>query len=62
MGRLVPDAAGLGDVIVAPATPPGTSALAVVRFSGPHGTTLPVVRRLAPDLPDGLLPREARLT
>jgi tRNA modification GTPase len=62
MGRLVPDAAGVGDVVVAPATPPGTSALAVVRFSGPRGTTLPLVRRLVPDLPEKLRPREARLS
>jgi tRNA modification GTPase len=62
MGRLVPDAAGAGDVIVAPATPPGTSALAVVRLSGPRGKTLPVVRQLVPDLPERLCPREALLS
>jgi tRNA modification GTPase len=62
VGRLVADATGTGDVVVAPSTPPGTSALAVVRLSGPRGTTLPVVRRLVPDLPDPLRPREARLS
>ena len=61
MGRLVPDAAGTGDVVVAPATPPGTSALAIVRLSGPRGTALPVARRLVPGLPDEIRPREARL-
>ncbi|HEX7580401.1 MAG TPA: tRNA uridine-5-carboxymethylaminomethyl(34) synthesis GTPase MnmE [Thermoanaerobaculia bacterium] len=47
---------------MAPATPPGTSALAVVRLSGPRGVTLPVVRQLVPDLPERLRPREARLS
>lgn len=47
---------------MAPATPPGTSALAVVRLSGPRGTTFPIVRRLVPDLPERLHPREARLS
>lgn len=47
---------------MAPATPPGTSALAVVRLSGPRGMTLPVVRQLVPDLPERQRPREARLS
>ena len=46
---------------MAPATPPGSSALAVVRLSGPPGVTLEIARRLVPDLPDEPRPREARL-
>jgi tRNA modification GTPase len=61
VGRLVADASGTGDVVVAPATPPGSSALAVVRLSGPRGVTLPLARRLFPDLPEEVGPREARL-
>ncbi len=49
-------------MVVAPATPPGTSALAVVRLTGPAGKTVRVVRRFAPDLPDPLPPRAARLS
>lgn len=60
MGALVGDALGTGDVIVAPATPPGTSALAVVRLSGPPGRTLDVARRLAAGLPERPSPRRAR--
>lgn len=51
MRGLVADAGGACDVIVAPATPPGTSALAVVRLTGPPGRTLRVARALAPALP-----------
>src|SRR5512135_2329657 len=49
------------DVLVAPATPPGVSALAVVRLTGPAGTTRAVARRLAPDFPAEPLPRQALL-
>ena len=49
------------DVLVAPATPPGVSALAVVRLTGPAGTTRAVARRLAPDFPAEPLPRRALL-
>lgn len=45
-------------MIVAPATPAGVAALAVVRLSGPAGETLRVARRLAPTLP--LAPEPAR--
>ena len=55
------DAGRLADVIVAPATPPGTSALAIVRMSGPAGATQRVARRLAPGLPRELIPRRAQL-
>lgn len=60
MGALVGDALGTGDVIVAPATPPGTSAIAVVRLSGPPGRALAVARRLAAGLPERPSPRRAR--
>ena len=49
------------DVLVAPATPPGVSALAVVRLTGPAGRTLAVARLLAPDFPADAEPRHARL-
>ncbi len=49
------------DVLVAPATPPGVSALAVVRLTGPAGTTRAVARRLAPDFPAEPMPRQALL-
>ena len=49
------------DVLVAPATPPGVSALAVVRLTGPPGRTMAVSRRLAPDFPADAEPRLARL-
>ena len=63
MGALVADAARDGDVIVALATPPGVSALAVVRLSGPPGRTLPVAARLVPQLGASPEPRRAqRLT
>ncbi len=39
MARLVADPDREGDVLVAPATPPGASALAVVRLTGPAGLT-----------------------
>ena len=50
-----------GDVLVAPATPPGASALAVVRLTGPSGATREVARRLAPDFPAEPPPRRALL-
>ncbi len=52
MGALVADREGTGDVIVAPATPPGASALAIIRLSGPPGAALAVARRLVPSLPE----------
>jgi tRNA modification GTPase len=61
MGALVADPGRQGDVIVAPATPPGVSALAVIRLSGPAGATLAVARRLAPRLPAAPRARSARL-
>ena len=61
MGALVSDREMSGDVIVAPATPPGASALAVVRFSGPAGAALAVARKLAPSLPEKPSPRHALL-
>jgi tRNA modification GTPase len=61
MARLVADPDRGGDVVVAPATPPGVSALAVVRLTGPPGLTLAVARRIAPHLPDAPRPREATL-
>jgi tRNA modification GTPase len=61
VGSLVADRERRADVIVAPATPPGVSALAVVRLSGPAGTTLAVARKLAPSLPVRPEARRARL-
>ncbi len=61
MARLVADPDRGGDVVVAPATPPGVSALAVVRLTGPPGLTLAVARRIAPRLPQEPRPREAVL-
>ena len=61
MARLVADPDRGGDVVVAPATPPGVSALAVVRLTGPPGLTLAVARRIAPLLPEEPRPREAAL-
>jgi tRNA modification GTPase len=61
VGSLVADRERRSDVIVAPATPPGVSALAVVRLSGPTGATLAVARRLLPSLPRAPAPRRARL-
>ena len=52
-------AESLLDTIVAPATPPGRSALAVVRISGPRARD--VIRALAPGLPDPPAPRRATL-
>jgi len=52
VGALVADREGTGDVIVAPATPPGVSALAIVRLSGPPGAALAVARRMVPSLPE----------
>lgn len=60
MGALVADAAGDADVLVALATPPGVSALAVVRLTGPAGQTLRVAARLAPELGLAPAPRVAR--
>ncbi len=53
---------GAGDVIVAPATPPGVSALAVVRLSGPRGAVVPLVLRFAPGLGANPRPRELHRT
>ena len=50
-----------GDVLVAPATPPGVSALAVVRLTGRPAETRAVARRLAPDFPAEPSPRRALL-
>ncbi|MGZ5431156.1 MAG: tRNA uridine-5-carboxymethylaminomethyl(34) synthesis GTPase MnmE, partial [Thermoanaerobaculia bacterium] len=61
MARLVADPDRGGDVVVAPATPPGVSALAVVRLTGPPGQTLAVARRIAPRLAEEPRPREAAL-
>jgi tRNA modification GTPase len=49
------------DVLVAPATPPGVSALAVVRLTGRPAETRAVARRLAPDFPADPVPRQALL-
>ena len=61
MSPLVGDRERGSDVLVAPATPPGVSALAVVRLTGPAGRVLAVARRLAPDFPAEPRPREALL-
>jgi tRNA modification GTPase len=61
MARLVPDPDREGDVLVAPATPPGASALAVVRLTGPAGATRRVARQIARRLPEEPRPREAAL-
>ena len=61
MSPLVGDPARGGDVLVAPATPPGASALAVVRLTGPPGPTRAIARRLAPDFPTDAEPRRALL-
>ena len=61
MAPLVADPDRGGDVVVAPATPPGVSALAVVRLTGPSGVTLAVARRIAPHLAEAPHPREATL-
>ncbi|MFI5197901.1 MAG: tRNA uridine-5-carboxymethylaminomethyl(34) synthesis GTPase MnmE [Thermoanaerobaculia bacterium] len=61
MARLVADPDRGGDVLVAAATPPGASALAVVRLTGPAGATLAIARRIAPRLPEAPRPREAVL-
>jgi|SRR5271169_441602 len=61
MAPLVADPDRGGDVVVAPATPPGVSALAVVRLTGPSGVTLAVARRIAPRLAEAPRPREATL-
>lgn len=61
MARLVPDPDREGDVLVAPATPQGVSALAVVRLTGPAGATLRVARRIARRLPVHPPPRLAAL-
>jgi tRNA modification GTPase len=49
----------LDDTIVAPATPPGRGALAIVRISGPE--TRRMLGRIAPGLPPDLAPRHAYL-
>lgn len=59
MSPLVGDRARGDDVLVAPATPPGVSALAVVRLTGPVGKTRAVARRLAPDFPADAVTRRA---
>ncbi len=61
MARLVADPDRGGDVVVAPATPPGVAALAVVRLTGPSGRTLAVARRIAPGVGERPRPREAGL-
>ena len=61
MARLVADPDRGGDVLVAPATPPGVSALAVVRLTGPPGATRRVARQIARRLPEEPRPREAVL-
>jgi tRNA modification GTPase len=61
MAPLVADPDRAGDVVVAPATPAGVSALAVVRLTGPPGLTLAVARRIAPRLAERPRPREAAL-
>jgi tRNA modification GTPase len=61
MSPLAGDRERGGDVLVAPATPPGVSALAVVRLTGPAGETRRVARRLAPELPEEPEPRRALL-
>ncbi|MBT8398262.1 MAG: tRNA uridine-5-carboxymethylaminomethyl(34) synthesis GTPase MnmE [Gemmatimonadetes bacterium] len=48
------------DTIVAVGTPPGPSALAVVRLSGPDA--IPIVTRLCPGLPRSPEPRKVHLT
>src|SRR5438046_1422586 len=55
----MPDSSFL-DTIVAPATPAGRSALAILRLSGPLARS--VLRRLAPELPDPLPARRPRPT
>lgn len=59
MGALVADRDRTADVIIAPATPPGASALAIVRLSGPPGAACAVARRLVPALPERPEPRRA---
>jgi tRNA modification GTPase len=59
MAALVPDRDRSGDVIVAPATPPGVSALAIVRLSGPPGAAVAVARAVAPALRGNPEPRRA---
>ncbi len=54
-----PDPFSLEGTIVAPATPPGRSALALLRLSGP--SAIAIVRKVAADLPDPLPPRHPTL-
>jgi len=61
MSPLAGDRERGGDVLVAPATPPGVSALAVVRLTGRPAETRAVARRLAPDFPADPVPRQALL-
>jgi tRNA modification GTPase len=54
-----PDPFSLDDTIVALATPPGRSALALLRLSGKDSGS--ILRRVAPSLPEKLTPRAPRL-
>ncbi len=62
MALLVGDGAGEADVLVARATPPGPSALAIIRLSGPPGRTLAIARAVAPRIPARPVPRRACLS
>ena len=62
MAPLVGDAAGVADVLVARATPPGAGALAIVRLSGPPGRALAIARGVAPRLPEDAEPRRTFLS
>ncbi|HEY3348297.1 MAG TPA: tRNA uridine-5-carboxymethylaminomethyl(34) synthesis GTPase MnmE [Thermoanaerobaculia bacterium] len=61
MSPLAGDRERGGDVLVALATPPGVSALAVVRLTGRPAEARAVARRLAPDFPAEPAPRQALL-
>lgn len=52
---MIPKLSSAGDTIVAPATPPGRSAIALVRISG--GQAREIAARIAPDLPSPLAER-----
>ncbi len=62
MAPLVGDPGGGGDVLVARATPAGAGAVAIVRLSGPPGSTVEIARRVAPRLPQRPEPRRAYRT
>ena len=62
MARLVGDAAGDGDVLVARATALGPGALAIVRLSGPAGRVLALAREVAPRIPQRPVARRAYLS